>query len=65
MPRPFLKVRNILDKILDEIKTYFMFSNFFSKKKNHVVYEIMWKNMVKPDRRQEYHSGHALFVLDK
>jgi len=27
-----------------------MFDNFFSE--NHAIYEIMWKNMVEPDRPQ-------------
>jgi len=29
---------------------HFMFDNFFSE--NHAIYEIMWKNMVEPDRPQ-------------
>jgi hypothetical protein len=44
-------MRNVLDKSVRENKnTPFMFSNFFSK--NLVVHEIMWKNMVQPDRPQ-------------
>jgi hypothetical protein len=30
--------------------TYFMFNNFFPE--NPAVYELMWKNMVQPDRPQ-------------
>jgi len=30
-------------KVVEKIKTYFMFSNFFFE--NRAVYEIMWKNM--------------------
>jgi hypothetical protein len=36
-------------KVLEKIKTHFMFSNFLSKT---VAYEIMWKNMVQQDRLQ-------------
>jgi len=35
-------------KVVVKIETYIMFSNFFSE--NGVVYEIMWKNIVEPDR---------------
>jgi hypothetical protein len=34
-------------KSVDKIKTHFMLIFFFE---NHAVYEIMWKNMVQPDR---------------
>jgi hypothetical protein len=36
--------------VLEKMETYFKFSNFVSE--NHGVYEIMWKNMVEPDRPQ-------------
>jgi len=35
---------------VDEIKTHILCSVTFSE--NHVVYEIMWKNMVELDRPQ-------------
>jgi len=35
-------------KVVEKIKTYILCSiNYFE---NHVVYEIMWKYMVEPDR---------------
>jgi hypothetical protein len=34
---------------LDEIKMHFIFNNF---SENRVIYEIMWKNYVQPDRPQ-------------
>jgi hypothetical protein len=37
-------------KFVEKIKTHFMFNNLFSE--SRAVYEIMWKNMVQPDRRQ-------------
>jgi hypothetical protein len=37
-------------KVEEKMKTHFMFSNLFLE--NRVVYEIMWKNTVQPDRPQ-------------
>jgi hypothetical protein len=37
-------------KVVEKIKTHFKFNNFFSE--NRAVYEIMWENMVQPDRPQ-------------
>ena len=45
----FLK-REFSDKILEEIKTHFLFNNFFSE--NRAVNETMRKNIVEPDRPQ-------------
>jgi hypothetical protein len=45
-----LRVRYVSDKCCRENQnTHFMFNNFF---RNHVVYEIMWKNMAEPDGPQ-------------
>ena len=35
-------------EVAEKIKIFFMFNNFFSE--NRAVYELMWKNMVEPDR---------------
>ena len=44
-------MRNISDKSCRENKnTHFMFNKFFSE--SGAVYEIMWKNVVQPDRPQ-------------
>jgi hypothetical protein len=44
-------MRNFSDKSCRENQnTHFMLSNFFSE--NPAVYEIMWKNIVEPDRPQ-------------
>jgi hypothetical protein len=43
-------MRNVSDKSCREIKTHFMFNNFFPGNRN--VYEIRWKNTVEPDRPQ-------------
>jgi hypothetical protein len=43
-------MRDVLDKAVDKIKTHFMFHNFF--RDNGVVYEIILRNRVKPDRPQ-------------
>ena len=48
--RPILRTtKNISDKICKENQnTHFVFSNLFFE--NRSVYEIMWKNIVQPDR---------------
>jgi hypothetical protein len=44
-------MRNILDKNCPENQNrHFMFSNSFPEKR--AVYEIMWKNMKKPEKPQ-------------
>jgi hypothetical protein len=46
-----LKMKTVSDKRYRGTQnTYFMFSNFFFK--SRTVYEIMWKNIVQPDRPQ-------------
>jgi len=40
-------MKNVLDKIVEKIKTHFVFNNFYSD--NHAVYEMMWKNIVATD----------------
>ena len=46
-----LRIRNVSDKSCGENQnTHFMSNKFFSE--NRAVYEIMWKNMVEPDRPQ-------------
>jgi len=35
---------------VEEIKTYFMFNNFFLE--NNTVYEIIWKNIIKMGKPQ-------------
>jgi hypothetical protein len=43
-------MRNVSEKIVEKIKTHISCSVIFSE--NRAVYEIMWKNMVEPDRPQ-------------
>jgi hypothetical protein len=43
-------MRNGLDKVIEKTRTQFACSVNFSG--NCVIYEIMWKNMVEPDRPQ-------------
>ena len=44
-------MRNILDKFSERIKTHILHSiTFFPE--IHAGYEIMWKNMIDPDRPQ-------------
>jgi hypothetical protein len=43
--------RNISDKrCTEKLNTYLMIGNVFFE--NHATYEIMWKNIVEPDRPQ-------------
>jgi hypothetical protein len=44
-----LKMRNISEKIVEKVAKHFMLNNVFE---NRDVREIMWKNMVKPNRPQ-------------
>ena len=54
-------MRNLPKQIVEKIKTYFVFNNFFPE--NRAVYEVMWKNMVQPDRSQmTVQYGVMLFV---
>ena len=45
------KTRNVPDKIIEEIKTHFMYNIFFFSK-NRAVYDITWKNIIELDRPQ-------------
>jgi len=45
-----IRMRNVSDRFMEKIKTRILcFILFF---KNRAVYEIMWKNMLQPDRPQ-------------
>jgi hypothetical protein len=46
----FLEWEMFHTKVVEKIKTHFMFNIFFFK--NCATYEIMWKNTVAPDRPQ-------------
>jgi hypothetical protein len=39
-------------KVVEKIKTHFMFNNVFFSFENRSVYEIMWNNAVELDRPQ-------------
>jgi hypothetical protein len=45
-----LIMRNF-SKMYENQNMRFMFGNFFSE--NRILYDIMWKNMVQPDRPQK------------
>jgi hypothetical protein len=44
-------MKNISDKTVEKIKTHVLGSVIILSS-NRAVYEIMWKNMVEPDRPQ-------------
>jgi hypothetical protein len=46
-----LRMRKVSEKVAEKIKTNFMCRSFFPPE-NRALYEIMWKNMVEPDRPQ-------------
>ena len=46
----FLEWEMFQTKVVQKIKTHFMFNNFFIQ--NQAVYEIIWKNTVEPGRPQ-------------
>jgi hypothetical protein len=48
----FLGMRNILDKFVEEIKTYFLFNIYSPPKKIRALCENMWKSMVELDSPQ-------------
>jgi len=39
-------------KVVEKIKTHFVFSELFFFSKNSAVCEIMWKTIINPDRPQ-------------
>jgi uncharacterized protein with von Willebrand factor type A (vWA) domain len=41
-------MRNVSEKVVEKIKTHFVFSNYFFK--NHTLYEIRWKNTLERGR---------------
>jgi hypothetical protein len=43
-------MRNVSDKIVEKIKTHFVFNNFFFE--NVAIYEVMWTNFVERGRPQ-------------
>jgi len=45
-----LIMKNISDKAVEKIKTHILCPTIFNPE-NSTVYEIMWKNTVKPDIR--------------
>ena len=46
----FLEWEMLQTKVVEKIKTCFMYNNSFSEYR--AVYEIMWKNMVEPEKPQ-------------
>ena len=44
-----IRIRNITDKCVEKIKTYTFYPTIFFSE-NPALYEIMWENVVEPDR---------------
>jgi len=49
-------------KVVEKIKTHFVFNNFFSE--NRAVYEIMWKNIVRAGQATDVNMAHVHCILD-
>ena len=45
-----IRMRNVSDKKVQKIETHIFIQQLFSE--NLAVYEMMWKNMVEPDKPQ-------------
>ena len=50
-----LRMRNVLDKAVEKIKTHILCSRTFFPK-NRIVYEIMWENLVQPVPTRDWRS---------
>jgi len=46
------RTRNVSGRVVEKIKTHILCSINFFFHENDNVYEIMWKNVVEPDRSQ-------------
>jgi hypothetical protein len=46
----FLRIKNVSDKLVEKIKSHILCSITFSE--NSALCEMMWKNIVEPDRPQ-------------
>jgi len=46
----FFVIRNVSAKLCREVRTHFISNYFLSD--SRVIYEIMWKNRVEPERKQ-------------
>ena len=59
-----LRIRNVSTEFAEKIKkSHFLFKNVFPPE-NRAVYEIMWRNMVEPDRPQTtIYSARALHAV--
>jgi hypothetical protein len=55
-------MRDIPDKCTENQNKHFIFKSFLSK--NHVVSDIMWENVVEPDRPQmtTWHMHFAYWI---
>jgi hypothetical protein len=57
----FLEWEIFQTKVLENIKTHFVFNNLFE---NRAVYETMWKNTVERKQATEDNMAHAHCMLD-
>jgi len=60
-----LKMKNVIDKIVEKIKTHILLCSINFILKNNAIYEIMWKNIVEPDMSQVaiWHMHFTCWIL--
>jgi hypothetical protein len=64
LARFLLKWKMLQTKVVEEMKTHFMFSNFFFSFENRAVCEIMWRNIVERGQATDDNMAHAHCMLD-
>jgi hypothetical protein len=46
----FLELETFQAKVVEKVRTHFVFNKFLPE--NHLFYEVIWKNLIEPDRPQ-------------
>jgi hypothetical protein len=59
-----LRMSNVAEKVVHKIKSHILYLIVFFFFENPAVYEIMWKNVVEPDRPLMTNMAHAHCMLD-
>ena len=47
-------------EVVEKIKTHFIFNNLLFE--SRAIYEIMWKNIVGPDKATNAHSEYVILI---
>jgi len=57
-------MRNVLDKIIEKIKTHILCSVDFFSFENRAFYEIMWKKYIRTGHATDDRMAHAQWMQD-